>query len=64
MDAIISSALQQQQQQIALQTQMSVLQKSMDVQKDLGNMIVGLIDSAAQASGKALGTGTNFDAFA
>ena len=64
MDALVASALQQQQQQIALQTQMSVLQKSMDVQKDLGNMIVGLIDSAAQAPGKALGSGANFDAFA
>ena len=64
MDSMISSAVQQQQQQIALQTQMTVLQKSMDVQKDLGNMIVGLIDSAAQTPGKALGSGANIDAFA
>ncbi len=47
-----------------MKTQMSVLQKSMDVQKNVGEMLIGLIDSAAQASGKALGSGANFDAFA
>ncbi len=64
MDPIISSALQQQQAQVAMKTQMSVLQKSMDVQKNVGEMLIGLIDSAAQSPGKALGSGANFDAFA
>ncbi len=64
MDPIITSALQQQQAQVAMKTQMSVLQKSMDVQKNVGEMLIGLIDSAAQAPGKALGSGANFDAFA
>ncbi len=64
MDPLISSALQQQQAQVAMKTQMSVLQKSMDVQKSVGEMLVGLIDGAAQAPGRALGAGANFDAFA
>jgi hypothetical protein len=65
MDPIISDALQQQQAQTALKVQMSVLQKTQDVQKNLGEALVGLIDSAAlQSSGKAIGAGTNFDAFA
>ena len=65
MDPIISSALQQQQQQIATQVQMSVLQKTQDVQKQIGEAIVGLIEGAALSSpGKAIGSGANFDAYA
>jgi hypothetical protein len=65
MDPIISGAIQQQQEQTALKVQMSVLQKSMDVQKSVGEMLVGLIDGAAlQTPGKAVGLGSNFDAFA
>jgi hypothetical protein len=65
MDPIISNALQQQQAQTALKVQMSVLQKTQDVQKSLGEALVGLIDGAAlQSSGKAIGAGANFDAFA
>jgi hypothetical protein len=65
MDPIISDALQQQQAQTALKVQMSVLQKTQEVQKNLGEALIGLIDSAAQqSSGKAIGSGINFDAFA
>ncbi len=68
MDPIIAGALQQQQQQVAMQVQMSMLQKTQNVQKQMGEMIVGLIDSAASAGmqtpGKAIGAGANFDAYA
>jgi hypothetical protein len=65
MDPIISDALQQQQAQMALKVQMSVLQKTQDVQKNLGEALVGLIEGAAlQSPGKAIGAGANFDAFA
>ncbi len=65
MDPIISSALQQQQSQVAMQTQMSVLKKGMDVQKQIGEALIGLIDGAAmQTPGKAVGMGANFDRFA
>lgn len=44
---------------------MSVLQKSMDVQKNVGEMLVGLIEGASlQTPGKAIGLGQKFDAFA
>lgn len=65
MDSIISGAIQQQQSQIALETQMTVLKKSMDVQKELGMAMVGLIEGAAmQTPGKAIGMGSKFDAYA
>ncbi|MGL4595532.1 MAG: putative motility protein [Thermoguttaceae bacterium] len=66
MDPIITNAIQQQQQQVAMQTQMSVLKTTMNVQKELGQAIVGLIESAAnlQMPGKAVGLGANFDMFA
>ena len=65
MDSIISGAVQQQQQQIATQIQMSMLQKTQEVQKQMGEAIVGLIQGAAlQSPGKAIGQGTNFDAYA
>ncbi len=65
MDPIIAGALQQQQQQVAMQVQMSVLQKSQDVQKQVGEALVGMIQGAAmQTPGKAIGSGANFDAFA
>jgi len=67
-DPIISGALQQQQEMTALKVQMSVLQKSIDVQRSVGEMLVGLIESAApttmQMSAKTAGLGENFDAFA
>lgn len=67
MDSIIAGALQQQQAQTAMQVQMSVLQKSMSVQKELGEAVVGLIESAAaplQTPGKAIGMGSKFDSYA
>lgn len=65
MDPIISGILQQQQAETALKVQMSVLQKSMDVQRNVGEMIVGLIEGAAmQTPGRSIGLGTSFDAFA
>jgi hypothetical protein len=65
MDPIISNVLQQQQELTALKVQMSVLQKTQNVQQDVGEALVGLIqDAAVQTSGKALGSGTRFDAFA
>lgn len=67
MDSIIAGALQQQQAQMAMQVQMSVLQKSMSVQKELGEAVVGLIENAAvplQTPGKAVGMGSKFDAYA
>ena len=67
MDPIIAGALQQQQQQIALQTQMSVLKTTQNVQKQVGEAIVGLIQNAAmpmQTPGKAINSGMRFDAYA
>ena len=65
MDPIISNAIQQQQAQIAVQTQMSVLKKGMDVQKQVGEALIGLIESAAmQTPGKAIGLGGRFDIYA
>ncbi|MDR3182671.1 MAG: YjfB family protein [Planctomycetaceae bacterium] len=65
MDPIITSIIQQQQEQTALQVGMSVLKKNMEVQKEVGEMIVGLIQNATVPTpGKAVGLGSNFDAFA
>lgn len=66
MDPIISNAIAQQQQQVAMETQMSVMKKTLDVQKDMGEAIVGLIEGAAnmQTPGKAIGMGQNFDTYA
>ena len=68
MDPIISGALQQQQAETAMKVQMSVLKKSMDVQRGIGEMIVGLIESASpksmQTPPKSPGLGERFDVFA
>ena len=68
MDPIISGALQQQQEATAMKVQMSVLKKGMDVQRNIGEMLVGLIESAVpqtmQTPAKVAGLGENFDAFA
>jgi len=64
----ISGVLQQQQAETALKVQMSVLRKSMDVQRSVGELLVGLIEGSApdavQAPVKTAGLGENFDAFA
>jgi len=65
MDPIISGILQQQQAETALKVQMSVLQKSMDVQRSVGELLVGLIEGAApQTLAKSPGLGENLDVFA
>jgi translation elongation factor EF-Ts len=68
MDPIISGILQQQQAETALKVQMSVLQKSMDVQRNVGEILVGLIETAApntmQTSVQTPGLGENIDLFA
>ncbi|GHT20652.1 hypothetical protein FACS189419_00100 [Planctomycetales bacterium] len=62
--SLISSVIQQQQQQVAMQVSMSLLQKTQSVQKQVGELIVGLIANAAQPLGKTAGLGSNFDAVA
>ena len=68
MEAMISSISHQQQAETAMKVQMSVMKKSMDVQRDLGEMIVGLIEGAApqalQSPAKTPGLGENFDMYA
>jgi hypothetical protein len=61
----IDNALQAQQQQTAMKVQMSLLKKNLDVQKEIGEFVVGLIDSAGlQTPGKEIGTGGNLDIYA
>jgi hypothetical protein len=65
MDTLISGIIQQKQDETALKVNMAVLQKNMDVQKEIGEMIVGLIQGAAlQTPGKTVGLGNKFDIFA
>ena len=68
MDPIISGMLQQQQAETAMKVQMSVLQKSMDVQRNVGEMLVGLIETAAppmmQTPARTAGLGEHIDLFA
>jgi hypothetical protein len=68
MDPIISGVLHQQQAETALKVQMSVLQKNMDVQRGIGEMLVGLIEAAApqamQTPAKTVGLGNHIDVFA
>ena len=67
MDPIISGIQQQQQAETALKVQMSVLQKSMDVQRGVGEMLVGLIETAApqamHSPAQTPGLGENIDVF-
>jgi len=64
----ISGVMHQQQAETALKVQMSVLRKSMDVQRSVGELLVGLIEGSSpdsvQAPVKTAGLGANFDAFA
>jgi len=64
MEPIISGIMQQQQAETALKVQMSVLQKSMDVQRNIGEMLVGLIETATPHTVKTPGLGENIDLFA
>ena len=64
----ISGVLQQQHAETALKVQMSVLQKSMDVQQSVGELLVGLIEGSApqtvQTPAKSPGLGVKLDVFA
>ncbi|MCL2005113.1 MAG: YjfB family protein [Planctomycetaceae bacterium] len=68
MEPIISGIVQQQQAETAMKVQMSVLKKSMDVQRDIGEMLVGLIEGAApqglKTPVKTPGLGDHIDVFA
>ena len=74
MDPIISGVLQQKQAETAMKMQVSLLKKSMDVQKNVGEMLVGLIETVpkaeqaslkvAQAPAKTPGLGEKLDVFA
>ena len=68
MDPIISGILNQQQAETAMKVQMSMLKKSMDVQRSVGEMLVGLIETAApsamQAPARTAGLGESIDLFA
>lgn len=65
MDSIVAGVLQQQQDLTAFKTQMSVLKTTMNVQKEMGEAMIGLIEGAAlQTPGKAVGLGGKFDAYA
>ena len=65
---LISGILHQQQAETALKVQMSVLQKSMDVQRNVGELLIGLIEGAApetiQTLAKSPGLGEKLDVFA
>jgi len=64
----ISGILAQQQAETAMKVKMSVLRKSMDVQKDVGELLVGLIEGAApktvETPLKSPGLGDRLDVFA
>ena len=68
MDPIISGILNQQQAETAMKVQMSVLKKSMDVQRSVGEMLVGLIETSAppamQTPVKTPGLGEKIDLYA
>ena len=62
---LINSAVQQQQAQTQMQVGVSMLKKTIDNQKMLGEMIVGLIDaSTMQTPSKSVDSGKNFDVYA
>jgi len=69
MEAMINNASQMQQQQIALQTQVSLMKKSLNMQKMVGEAVIALIDTAAgggimasdSPQGKSLFSGKNLD---
>lgn len=69
MESMINGASQMQQQQIALQTQVSVMKTALNMQKTVGEAIISLIDAAAGGGtlnsnppqGKSLFSGKNLD---
>ncbi|HBT75971.1 MAG TPA: hypothetical protein DEB39_03400 [Planctomycetaceae bacterium] len=64
MDTLISSALAQQQSQVQMQVQMSVLKTSMNSQKMMGELAIGLLEAATQPVGKSVDSGKLFDVYA
>ena len=64
----ISGILHQQQAETALKVQMSVLKKSMDVERNIGELLVGLIEGSApqtvHSPAKSPGLGEKLDVFA
>jgi len=62
MDTLITSASQLQQQQIALQMQVGVAKKTLNMQRQVGEAILSLIDTAASMpKGKSPNSGKNLD---
>jgi Tfp pilus assembly protein PilO len=65
LSGMVSSAVQLQQDKTNMEIQMGVLKKSLQVEKEVGEMLVGLIEQAgsgtAKTPGKAIGLGSNFD---
>ncbi|MCL2346674.1 MAG: putative motility protein [Planctomycetaceae bacterium] len=62
METLINNASQLQQQQITLQTQIGVAKKTLDMQRQVGEAIVSLIDTAAsRQTGKSPYSGKNLD---
>ena len=61
LSGMISSAVQFQQEKTQMEVQMGVLKKTQQVEKEVGEMLVGLIAQAAQTPGKVVGLGTNID---
>ncbi|MDR1493554.1 MAG: YjfB family protein [Planctomycetaceae bacterium] len=60
--ALISSASQMQQQQIAMQTQVGLMKTALNTQKAVGEAIISLIDTAsAPIRGKSPNSGQNLD---
>ena len=67
MESMMVGASQLQQQQIAMQTQVSLMKASLNTQKAVGEAIISLIDTAASTmnpdakQGKSLTSGKNLD---
>ena len=66
LSGMISSAVQLQQEKTNMEVQMGVLKKTLQVEKEVGEMLVGLIaqsanTNATQTPGKAVGLGANLD---
>ena len=66
LSGMIASASQFQQERTQMEVQMSALKKSLQVEKEVGAMLVGLIEQSAgtntaQSPGKAIGLGANLD---
>ena len=61
---MIASASQFQREKAQLEVQMSVMKKTLQVEKEIGEMLVALIEQSAgtaRTPGKAVGLGANLD---